>query len=93
MKLATPLSRGLLSYLPSVFAMSLGIVATGLSGQAYALSVDNAHVLLVDIAATSVPNLANSQDEGSNIVTVSEPVTSLGLLPAIGLVLLRRRRA
>mgnify|MGYP000160804841 CR=1 FL=1 len=42
MKIATPPSRGLLSYLPSLFAMSLGIAGFGLHGQAYALAVAGA---------------------------------------------------
>jgi Protein of unknown function (DUF1194) len=48
MKKATPLSRGLLSYLPSVFAMSL-VAGIGLHGQAHALAVDSELVLLVDV--------------------------------------------
>lgn len=48
MKLAKPLSRGLLSYLPPVFAMSL-VAGIGWSGQAHALAVDSELVLLVDV--------------------------------------------
>lgn len=48
MKLAKPLSRGLLSYLPSVFAMSLGVVGIGLHGQVDAEAVDRELVLLAD---------------------------------------------
>ncbi|MGL4400347.1 MAG: DUF1194 domain-containing protein [Luteolibacter sp.] len=48
MKQATPQSRGLLSYLPSVFAMSL-VAGIGLSGRVHAIAVDSEIVLLVDI--------------------------------------------
>lgn len=54
MKIATPQSRGLLSYLPSVFAMSLGIASFGLHGQAYALAVDSELVLLVDVSQSGL---------------------------------------
>jgi hypothetical protein len=54
MKIATPPSRGLLSYLPSVFAMSLGIASFGLHGQAYALAVDSELVLLVDVSQSGL---------------------------------------
>lgn len=53
MKLATPLSRGLLSYLPSVFAMSL-VAGIGWSGQAHALAVDSELVLLVDVSQSGL---------------------------------------
>lgn len=48
MKLAKPLSRGLLSYLPAVFAMSLSVVGIGLHGQVDAEAVDRELVLLAD---------------------------------------------
>jgi hypothetical protein len=54
MKIATPPSRGLLSYLPSLFAMSLGIAGFGLHGQAYALAVDSELVLLVDVSQSGL---------------------------------------
>lgn len=54
MKIATPPSRGLLSYLPSVIAMSLGIASFGLHGQAYALAVDSELVLLVDVSQSGL---------------------------------------
>jgi hypothetical protein len=53
MKIATPLSRGLLSYLPSVFAMSL-IAGIGMHGQAHALAVDSELVLLVDVSQSGL---------------------------------------
>lgn len=54
MKIATPPSRGLLSYLPSVFAMSVGIASLGLHGQAHALAVDSELVLLVDVSQSGL---------------------------------------
>jgi Protein of unknown function (DUF1194) len=54
MKIATPPSRGLLSYLPSVFAMSIGIAGFGLHGQAVAEAVDSELVLLVDVSQSGL---------------------------------------
>jgi hypothetical protein len=54
MKIATPLSRGLLSYLPPVFALSLSIAGIGMPGQAYAEAVDSELVLLVDVSQSGL---------------------------------------
>lgn len=54
MKIATPLSRGLLSYLPSVLAMSLCVAGIGLHGQVYAEAVDSELVLLVDVSQSGL---------------------------------------
>ncbi len=54
MKPATPL-RGLLSYLPSVFAtLSLGVAFLGMHGQASAEAVDSELVLLVDVSKSGL---------------------------------------
>ena len=79
MKLATPLSRGLLSYIPSVFAMSLGIAVTGLSGQAYALAVDSELVLLVDVnnAGLSQRQFSTLMSSYASSFTSNQVLTSI----------------
>lgn len=53
MKLANPLSRGLLSQLPSFLALSL-VAGFGCSGQAKAVAVDSEILLLVDVSSAGL---------------------------------------
>ena len=79
MKLAHPLSRGLLSNLPSVFAMSLGIAMAGLSGQANALAVDSELLLLVDVnnGSLSQRQFSTLMSSYASSFTSSEVLTSI----------------
>jgi Protein of unknown function (DUF1194) len=79
MKLAHPLSRGLLSNLPSVFAMSLGIAMTGLSGQAHALAVDSELLLLVDVnnGRLSQRQFSTLMESYASSFTSAEVLTSI----------------
>ncbi len=79
MKLAKPLSRGLLSYLPSVFAMSLSIAGFGLHGQASAEAVDSELVLLVDVRQSGLTQrqFSNLMDAYAASFTSSEVLTSI----------------
>jgi hypothetical protein len=54
MKLAIPLSRGLLSQLLSVLVMPFGLAGFGLLGQAHAVAVDKELVLLVDVSQSGL---------------------------------------
>lgn len=79
MKLAHPLSRGLLSNLPSVLAMSLGIAVAGLSGQAHALAVDSELLLLVDVnnGSLSQRQFSTLMSSYASSFTSSEVLTSI----------------
>lgn len=78
MKLATPPSRGLLSYMPSVFAMSL-VASIGSLGQAYAEAVDSELVLLVDVSQSGL----NKKDFNSLMSSYSSAFSSSQVLSSI----------
>ena len=79
MKPATPRRGGLLSHLPSVFTMSLGVATFGSPGQAIAESVDSELVLLVDI---SQPGL-NNKDFSSLMGSYASSFSSAEVLNSI----------
>lgn len=78
MKKATPPSRGLLSYMPSVFAMSL-VATIGLHGQAHAVSVDSELVLLVDISKSGLNQnkFSTLMDAYASSFTSAEVINSI----------------
>ncbi len=79
MKISTPPSRGPLSRLPSVFAMSLAIAGIGLHGQAYALAVDSELILLVDVSQSGL----NKSDFDSVLSGYASALSSSQVLNSI----------
>jgi hypothetical protein len=79
MKLATPLSRGLLSRLFSVLVMPFGLAGFGLLGQAHAVAVDKELVLLVDVSQSGL----NKKDFDSLLGSYASAFSSSQVLNSI----------
>ena len=79
MKPATPPNSGLLSHLRSLAAMSFGIAAMGVLGQAKAEAVDSELVLLVDVTRSGL----NNRDFGTLMESYAASFTSLEVLNSI----------
>ena len=79
MKLASPLSRGLLSQLFSVLVMPFGLAGFGLLGQAHAIAVDKELVLLVDVSQSGL----NKNDFDSLLGSYASAFSSSEVLNSI----------
>ncbi len=79
MKLANPLSRGLLSQFFSFLVMPFGLAGFGLLGQAHAIAVDQELVLLVDVSQSGL----NKKDFDSLLGSYASAFSSPQILNSI----------